>query len=108
MVAVILSAGFGSRLRPLTEKIPKVMVTIAGRPILEHHILSFKRCGIKDFFVNLHYLPHVIKSHFGDGKKFGVRITYAYEPVILGTAGGLKSFESYLGDSPSQALGVFL
>ncbi|HUZ92467.1 MAG TPA: sugar phosphate nucleotidyltransferase, partial [Candidatus Paceibacterota bacterium] len=59
--AVILSAGLGTRLRPITDNIPKVMVPLAGKPLLEWHILQFKKYGVNEFFINLHYLPEVIK-----------------------------------------------
>jgi NDP-sugar pyrophosphorylase family protein len=96
--AVILSAGLGTRLRPLTDKIPKVMIPIAGKPLLEHNIEQFGKYGVSEFFINLHYMPEVIKNYFGDGSKWGVKIKYHYEPELLGTAGGIKSFESYLDD----------
>jgi len=97
--AVILSAGFGIRLRPLTDNIPKVMVPLAGKPLLQWHIEELKKYGVREFFINLHYLPDVITSHFGDGAKFGVKIHYALEePEILGTAGGIKNFDNLLGD----------
>ncbi len=94
-----MSAGLGTRLRPITESIPKVMVSIEGKPLLLHQIEHLKEHGVTDFFINLHYLPEVIKDYFGDGSKFGVKITYSFEPELLGTAGGLKKFEKYLGDS---------
>lgn len=95
--AVILSAGPGTRLRPITDNIPKVMVPIAGKPLLEHHIEQFKKHGATEFFINLHYLPDTITDYFGDGSKWRVKITYALEkPEIRGTAGGMKNFESYL------------
>lgn len=95
---VILSAGLGTRLRPYTDNIPKVMMPFLGKPLLEYHIEHFKRHGISDFFVNLHYLPDTITDYFGDGSKWGARIRYGYEPEILGTAGGVKQFESDLDD----------
>jgi len=95
--AVILSAGLGTRLRPITDNIPKVMVPIAGKPLLEHHITQFKKHSVTEFFINLHYLPDTITNYFGDGSKWGVKITYALEePVIRGTAGGMKNFEQQL------------
>lgn len=97
--AVLLSAGLGTRLRPLTDNIPKVMVPFGGKPLLEWHIEALKGHGIREFFVNLHYLPEVIKNHFGDGSKLGVGIKYVLEePEILGTAGGVKNFDGMLGD----------
>lgn len=94
--AIILSAGFGTRMGELTANIPKVMIPIAGRPLLEHNIEQFKRHGINEFFINLHYLPEKIYEYFGDGSKWGVKINYSFEPVILGTAGGMKQFENKL------------
>ena len=67
--AVILSAGLGTRLRPLTDKMPKVMIPIAGKPLLEHNIEQFKKYGVSEFFINLHYLPDVVKNYFGNGSK---------------------------------------
>lgn len=94
--AVILSAGMGTRLRPLTDTMPKAMIPIGGRPLLEHNIDQFKKHGVSEFFINLHYLPDVIKDYFGDGSKLGVKISYHFEPELLGTAGGIKNFEPQL------------
>lgn len=96
--AVILSAGLGTRLRPLTDNIPKVMLKVDGKPLLGWHLEQFKKYGIRDFFINLHYLPDSIKNYLGGGEKFGVKIFYSYEPKILGTAGGVKQFEDKLDD----------
>jgi len=89
---VILSAGLGIRLKPITNTIPKPMLPLLNKPMLQWNIEQFKKHGIKEFFINLHYLPEVIKNYFGDGSKWGVKITYSFEPEILGTAGGLKRF----------------
>ncbi|MEK7507750.1 MAG: nucleotidyltransferase family protein [Patescibacteria group bacterium] len=97
--AVILSAGLGTRLRPLTDNIPKVMVPLSGKPLLEHHILQFKKYGVSEFFINVHYLPTVITNYFRDGSKWGVKIVYHVEGKILGTAGGVKGFERQLDES---------
>lgn len=97
--AVILSAGFGTRLRPLTDTMPKVMVPILGKPMLEHHILRLKKHGVTEVFINLHYLPDVVRSYFGSGTAWGIKIIYALEdPIILGTAGGIKNFEDMLDE----------
>ena len=98
--AVLLAAGKGSRLRPLTDAIPKVMVPISGKPLLEHHVEHLAIAGIKEIIINLHYLPDRITSHFGDGKKWGVRIRYSFEPEILGTAGAVKKLEAELRGCP--------
>ncbi|MGD1020024.1 MAG: NDP-sugar synthase [Verrucomicrobiia bacterium] len=96
MKAFILAAGLGTRLRSLGLDVPKVMVPIGGKPLLEHHFELFKRQGISEFIVNLHYLPEKITSYFGDGSRFGVSITYSHEPKLLGTAGAVKKMESEL------------
>ncbi len=98
--AIILSAGLGTRLRPLTDTIPKVMIPFMGKPLLWHHIEQLKKHGIKEIFLNLHYLPEVITEYFGDGRAFDVKITYMFEvPEILGTAGGVKNFEKDLKEN---------
>lgn len=95
--AVLLSAGFGTRIRSLFPDIPKVMAPLLGKPLLEWHIEALKKCGVSEFFINLHYMPEKIQGHFGDGSKWGVRIEYALEmPEILGTAGGVKNFDGML------------
>ncbi len=96
MKAMILAAGFGTRLRPLTHKVPKPMVPIMNRPILEHTIHLLRSHGIKDITVNLHHLPEIIQQHFGDGKDFGVQLHWSHEPEILGTAGGIKKAQPFL------------
>lgn len=100
MKAVLLAAGKGKRLKPLTDNIPKVMVPINGKPILEYHIVQLKKVEIKDIFINLHHLSEKIKNYFKDGRKWGVNILYSYEPEILGTAGAVKKLEKELGSDP--------
>jgi NDP-sugar pyrophosphorylase family protein len=100
MKAVLLAAGKGTRLRPLTDEMPKVMIPILGKPILEHHVEHLARAGIREIFINLHHLPERITSHFGDGEKWGVRIRYSFEPEILGTAGAVKKLEAELRGAP--------
>lgn len=96
MKVVILAAGLGTRLRPLTNNIPKVMIPFAGKPLLEHQILWAKKFGFNNFLINVHAFPKKIKQYFGNGKKFGVNITYFYEKKLLGTAGGIKNMQEYL------------
>jgi len=98
MKALLLSAGLGTRLRPITESIPKVMVKVNGKPCLEYHIENLKAHGIEEIAVNTHYKPEMIKSYFKDGKEFGVDITYSYEPELLGTAGALNNFRNYFDE----------
>lgn len=85
--AVILAGGRGRRLGPLTESVPKPMIVVAGRPILERLILHLMSCGIREFYLSVNYLAEVIESHFGDGSAFGCRIRYLREDEPLGTGG---------------------
>ena len=94
--AVILCAGLGTRLRPFTETAPKPMLPLLGMPLVEWNIRRFQQYGVTEFFINLHYLPTVLRTHLGDGGRLGVRIHYHFEPELLGTAGGVKSFEDRL------------
>ena len=98
--AVLLAAGKGTRLRPLTDRMPKVMVLVKGKPILEYHIERLAAYGIREIFINLHYLPDVIREHFQDGSKWGVNIRYSMETEILGTAGAVKNLERSLAGNP--------
>jgi NDP-sugar pyrophosphorylase family protein len=85
----ILAAGEGRRLRPYTDSRPKPMIEIGGRPLLEYNVRALAEAGITRIFINTHYRPEVIERYFGNGDRFGVQITYLYEPVLLGTAGAL-------------------
>lgn len=94
--AMILCAGFGTRLNELTKDTPKPMLEVGGKPILEHTINNLKKAGVKDIIINLHYLHEKITDYFADGSKLGVKITYSYEEHPLGTAGAVKNVESLL------------
>jgi len=96
MKVFILSAGLGTRLKPLTDIQPKVMVKIGNKPILEHLLNLCRRHGFNDIIINLHYLPEIITGYFGNGQKFGVKINYFYEEKIMGGAGALKQAENFL------------
>ncbi len=97
--AILLAAGRGARLRPLTETVPKCMVEIAGKPLLERNVAWLKKYGVTDLVINLHYLPESVAGHFGDGSRWGVRITYSREPELLGTAGAVKNVADFF-DGP--------
>jgi dTDP-glucose pyrophosphorylase/predicted transcriptional regulator len=88
--AVIMAGGYGKRLLPLTEQLPKPMLPVGDRPLLELTIQQLRRSGIRDISLTTHYLSESIVRHFGDGSAFGVRLTYLKEEYPLGTAGGLK------------------
>lgn len=89
MQALILAAGEGTRLRERTVAIPKPMIEIAGKPILEHNVLLLASHGICDITINTYHQPKRIIDHFGDGTRFGVKISYSHERQLRGTAGAL-------------------
>jgi len=95
--AVILAGGRGERMGPLTDKVPKPMLPLKGRPILEHQISLLKRHGITEILVCGHYLFEKIKGHFGDGSRFGVHMTYVDDgPAPLGSGGALKNAGKFI------------
>ncbi len=87
--AVVMAGGFGKRLLPLTETLPKPMLPVGDRPVMEHIVDNLRAAGIRDLKVTTHYMPEKIENHFGNGRKFGVRIDYVPEDRPLGTAGAL-------------------
>jgi dTDP-glucose pyrophosphorylase len=87
--AVIMAGGEGRRLRPLTDSVPKPMLSVAGRPILERIVLHLVGAGVTRIFVSVNYLAHVIEDHFGDGAGYGARIEYLRETEPLGTGGAI-------------------
>jgi Nucleoside-diphosphate-sugar pyrophosphorylase involved in lipopolysaccharide biosynthesis/translation initiation factor 2B, gamma/epsilon subunits (eIF-2Bgamma/eIF-2Bepsilon) len=97
MKALLLAGGFGTRMRPLTERLPKPMAPVGNRPWLEHLIAGLKEQGIREIVIAVKHYPERIIDHFGDGRKLGVDIRYTHEPVPLGTAGAVKNAESLLG-----------
>ncbi len=96
MKAVVLCAGFGKRLGDLTRDLPKPMLPVNRRPLLEHVLRHLSSHGITQVAVNLHFLPEKIMDHFGDGKRLGISLYYSHEEQPLGTAGALKKLESWL------------
>ena len=97
--AMLLAAGRGTRLHPLTDNISKCMIPIAGKPLLEHNVGVLRGYGVTDLVINLHHLPQTVMDHFGDGSGLGVRINYSVEPELLGTAGAVKKVEQFF-DGP--------
>lgn len=94
---MVLSAGYGTRLGELTKELPKPMLPIQGRPLLEYIICHLARHHFNQIAINLHFMPEVIHTYLGDGSRFGVQIEYSYEPELLGTAGGVKKMADFLG-----------
>lgn len=99
MKAMIMAAGVGSRLEPLTCNIPKPMVPVVNRPAMEHIIHLLVKNNITQIAANLWYLPEKIQSYFGDGGKYGVELHYSLEKELMGTAGGVKKLESFLDET---------
>jgi dTDP-glucose pyrophosphorylase/CBS domain-containing protein len=95
--AVIMAGGYGKRLLPLTENVPKPMLPVGDRPLLELIIQQLRRSGIRDVNLTTHYLPESIVNHFGNGEDFGVRLNYLQEEHPMGTAGGLKQMSRPTG-----------
>jgi NDP-sugar pyrophosphorylase family protein len=88
---VILAGGLATRLRPLTDKIPKSLVEVAGRPFLEHQITLLRKNGISEIFLCVGYLGEMIEELFGNGEQFGIQIIYSYDgDKLLGTGGAIK------------------
>lgn len=98
MKAVIMAGGEGRRLKPVTGDMPKPLVPLCGRPVMEHIILLLKKHGISQICAALKYRPDDIKSCFGDGSRLGVKLEYRIESTPLGTAGGVKNCEDFYGD----------
>ncbi|MBI2579883.1 MAG: nucleotidyltransferase family protein [Candidatus Aenigmarchaeota archaeon] len=96
MKGVIIAAGKGTRLLPLTEKTPKVMIDVGGKPILEHIIELLKSHGIKDIIITTHHLASSIHEYFREGGDFGVNIVYTVEKELVGTAGGIAQLGNFL------------
>src|ERR1700694_1883955 len=94
MRAMVLAAGLGTRLRPLTYEIPKPMVPVLDRPVMAHIVDLLDRYGVREVVANLHYFPDIIRAYFGDA------LTYRYEPELLGTAGGIRMCAVFRGAEP--------
>ncbi|HNP28603.1 MAG: NDP-sugar synthase [Nitrospira sp.] len=97
---MILAAGLGTRLRPLTDTIPKPLLPVRGTPILVWNLLLLRAYGIYDVIINLHYLGTMIEEAIGDGSRWAMQVRYSYEPTLLGTGGGLKAAEWFFDQQP--------
>ena len=97
---LIMAGGFGTRLRPLTDKCPKPMLKLDERPILKILLERFIKLGFENFYISTHYMPEVIQDFFGDGSRFNVNIQYVNEREPLGTGGSLRLLPEDIGDLP--------
>jgi mannose-1-phosphate guanylyltransferase/phosphomannomutase len=94
--ALVLSAGYGTRLGELVHERPKPMLDVEGVPVLEYILRQLAKHGFTEILINLHFLPEIIVGYFRDGARLGVKLTYSYEPVLLGTLGAAKQVEALL------------
>jgi len=100
MKALVLAAGHGERLRPLTEETPKPLLEVGGRPLIHYPLLMLNHAGIKLVAVNVHHLAGHLEATLGNGGALGVNITYAPEPVLSGTGGPLCTLRAFFGGEP--------
>ncbi len=99
--AIILAAGRGERLRPLTDSRPKPLIELAGRPLIDHHLDRLRQAGVTDCVVNIAYLGALIAEHVGDGTRYGLRIRLSKEPEgALETGGGIRQALALLAPGP--------
>ncbi len=106
--AMILAAGKGTRLRPSTLELPKVLLPIAGKPLLAYELTWLKLNGVSDVAINLHHLGDKVKDFLGDGSHYGIKALYSNEEKLLGTAGGVKKVESFFESTFLVIYGDFL
>lgn len=104
--AIILAGGKGERLRPLTDKVPKPMIDVLGRPLIEYQVLLLADQGIKHIVFSCGYKYEVIKAYFGDGSKWGVKIDYAIEQEPLGRGGGFKNALKFIPEDVKLIYGA--
>jgi NDP-sugar pyrophosphorylase family protein len=98
MKAMVLAAGQGTRLSPITDKKPKALVPVAGRPMIEYALFLLRHYGIRQIVINLHHFGEQIEDHLGDGKKLGLELSYSRESELLDTGGGLLKAKPFLQD----------
>jgi NDP-sugar pyrophosphorylase family protein len=98
--AMVLAAGYGRRLAPLTDTLPKPLMTVGGHPMLAHVLRFLQHGGIEEVVINLHHLGERIEAAVGDGRAFGLRVHYSHEPEIRDTGGGIKQAEPWLAGEP--------
>ncbi len=97
---MVMAAGLGTRLRPLTYEVPKPMVPIVNRPVMEHILRLLRGHALEQVVANLHWFPDTIRERFRDGSELGIELTYSYEDELLGTAGGVRNVAGFFGSEP--------
>ncbi|MDE2490574.1 MAG: nucleotidyltransferase family protein, partial [Elusimicrobia bacterium] len=100
--AMLLAAGAGTRLRPLTYETPKPMVPVVNRPVIHHVLDNLLKHGVQEVMVNLHALPEQVRGYCGDGSRWSLKLQYSPEPKLMGTAGSIKikKVADFLKDGP--------
>lgn len=96
MKAMVLAAGQGTRLRPITDSLPKALVPVAGRPMIDYPLLLLRHYGIREVIINLHHFGEKIENYLSDGHRFGLKIHYSKERELLDTGGGLLKAKPFL------------
>lgn len=100
MKAMILAAGLGKRMRPLTDHCPKPLLPVAGKPLIVHHLERLRNAGIEDVVINVSYRAEQVMTALGDGAAYQLRIHWSHEPAPLETGGGIQNALPLLGDAP--------
>jgi mannose-1-phosphate guanylyltransferase len=100
MKAMVLAAGLGTRLRPLTYEMAKPLVPVLNRPIMAHILELVRRHGFTDVIANLSYLPEQLRERFGNGSEYGVSLEWSFEEELLGTAGGVRNVRGFFDRGP--------
>ena len=101
MKAMILAAGRGERLRPLTDELPKPLISVGGRALIEHHLLALRDLGVDEVVINVAYRAGQLRDFLGDGGRYGLMLHYSDESsCLLGTGGGIVKALPLLGDAP--------
>jgi NDP-sugar pyrophosphorylase family protein len=104
MRAMILAAGFGTRLRPLTHTFPKALIPVANRPLISYNLNLLRQAGVRQVMINLHHHGDLIRSALGDGSDLGMTFSYSHEREILGTGGGLVRQKKFFKDEDKAFL----
>ena len=102
--AMVLAAGLGTRLRPLTYKIPKPLLPLDSKKLIDYPLFYLAKNGVEEVMINLHHLGKMISEYVGDGSRYNLEITYSFEPEILGTGGGIKNVEGFFKGEPFVCL----
>ncbi len=98
--AMVLAAGLGTRLRPLTLTVPKPLLCLDSQKLVDYPLSLLAKGGVRKVVINLHHLGDMIREYVGDGRRYGLNVSYSFEPEILGTGGGIKNAESFFGGEP--------